>query len=79
MNPQTLADNEDSGNYAADRVSNHAARAAALVDVLASTLVADSKARQSLLETTDIARRIERVSAEVAAMTSRIVPSNRIN
>jgi hypothetical protein len=43
-----------------------------LVDVLAAALVVDSTLRQSLLETRDVLRRIEHVSAEVVAMTGRI-------
>lgn len=43
-----------------------------LVDVLAAALVVDSGQRQALLETRDVLRRIERVSAEVVAMTGRI-------
>ncbi len=50
-----------------------------LVDVLASALVVDSKLRQLLLETTDVGRRIEQVSAEVAAMTARITPGSKTN
>jgi Lon protease-like protein len=48
------------------------ASASALVDVVASTLIADPRLRQELLETTDVARRITRVSAEVAAMAAEL-------
>lgn len=50
-----------------------------LADVLASALVVDPRQRQRLLETTNVSRRIEQVSAEVAAMTSRITPAGRAN
>ena len=43
-----------------------------LVDVLAAALIVDPALRQRLLETRDVMKRIERVSAEVVAMTSRI-------
>ena len=43
-----------------------------LVDVLAAALVVDPALRQRLLETRDVMKRIERVSAEVVAMTGRI-------
>ena len=47
-----------------------------LVDVLAAALVVDPVLRQRLLETRDVMKRIERVSAEVVAMTSRIGSSS---
>jgi hypothetical protein len=50
-----------------------------LVDVLAAALVVDSTQRQSLLETRDVLRRIERVSAEVVAMNGRISSSKTTN
>jgi Lon protease-like protein len=51
-----------------------------LVDVLAAALVVDPGLRQRLLETRDVMKRIERVSAEVVAMTSRIgTSSTQIN
>lgn len=46
--------------------------ASELVDVLAAALVVDPVLRQRLLETRDVMKRIERVSSEVVAMTSRI-------
>jgi Lon protease-like protein len=52
---------------------------AALVDVVASTLIADSRLRQLLLETTDVTRRIARVSTEVAGMTSRLTTPKGFN
>ena len=45
---------------------------AELVDGVAAVLIADPALRQRLLETRDLAKRLERVSAEVVAMTSRL-------
>jgi Lon protease-like protein len=53
--------------------------AAELVDVLTAQLVYDPSLRQRLLETREVIRRIERVSAEVVAMTSRISSSGPVN
>jgi Lon protease-like protein len=51
-----------------------------LVDVLAAALVVDPVLRQRLLEMRDVMKRIERVSAEVVAMTSRIAsPTTQVN
>jgi Lon protease-like protein len=50
-----------------------------LVDVLAAALVVDAPLRQSLLEMRDVLRRIERVSAEVVAMTARISSTHPVN
>jgi ATP-dependent Lon protease len=50
-----------------------------LVDVLAAALVVDPGLRQRLLESRDVLKRIERVSAEVVAMTSRIATSTDVN
>jgi Lon protease-like protein len=52
---------------------------AELVNVVAAALVADPAVRQRLLETTEILARIEAVSTEVAAVTSRVVPDKRVN
>jgi Lon protease-like protein len=52
---------------------------ASLVDVLTAQLVYDPTTRQRLLETREVMRRIERVSAEVVAMTSRIATSGPVN
>ena len=52
---------------------------AALVDVVASTLIADPRVRQQLLETTDVAHRITRVATEVAGMTSRLTTPKGLN
>ncbi len=45
---------------------------AELVDGVAAVLIADPALRQRLLEMRDLAKRLERVSAEVVAMTSRL-------
>ena len=45
---------------------------AELVDGVAAALIADPGLRQRLLETRDLGQRLERVSAEVVAMTSRL-------
>lgn len=50
-----------------------------LADVLAAALIADVRKRQQLLETRDLSKRIERVTAEVVAMTARIGPAGRSN
>jgi Lon protease-like protein len=50
-----------------------------LVDVLAAALVDDPILRQQLLETREVMRRIERVSSEVVAMTSRIAAPGPVN
>jgi len=52
---------------------------AELVDVLTAQLVSDPTLRQRLLETREVERRIERVAAEVVALTSRIAPSGPVN
>lgn len=45
---------------------------AELVDGVASALIVDPALRQQLLETRDVGERLERVAAEVVAMTARI-------
>jgi Lon protease-like protein len=52
---------------------------ASLVDVVASTLIADPVARQRLLETTDVGRRINLVSSEIAEMTARLSSPSTVN
>jgi uncharacterized protein len=51
----------------------------ALVDVIASTLIADPHVRQKLLETPDVGRRIQRVSSEVAALCARLIAPQELN
>ena len=50
-----------------------------LVDVIAAALIVDTALRQRLLENRDVAKRIERVSAEVVAMTARIASGGPVN
>jgi Lon protease-like protein len=50
-----------------------------LVDVLAAALIVDPALRQRLLEMRDVGKRIERVSAEVVAMTARIAAPGQFN
>ena len=45
---------------------------AALADVAAAELIADLGVRQHLLQTRDVARRLERVTAEIVAMMARL-------
>ena len=52
---------------------------AELVDVLTAALVDDPALRQRFLETREVTRRIERVSAEIVAMTSRIASPRPVN
>jgi Lon protease-like protein len=52
---------------------------AALANVIASSLVADAKARQLLLETTDVFQRLERLSSEVVALIDRVGKPGRAN
>jgi ATP-dependent Lon protease len=52
---------------------------AALANVIASSLIADTKARQRLLETTDVFERLERLSTEVVALIERVGKPSRAN
>ncbi|HVU51687.1 MAG TPA: LON peptidase substrate-binding domain-containing protein [Polyangia bacterium] len=52
---------------------------AELVDVLTAQLVFEPATRQRLLETREVMRRIERLSAEVVAMTSRLASPGPVN
>jgi Lon protease-like protein len=52
---------------------------AELVDGVASALIVDPVLRQRLLETRDVAQRLERVSAEVVAMTARLTGPSPAN
>jgi Lon protease-like protein len=52
---------------------------AELVDAVASALIMDPGLRQVLLETRDVGRRIERVTSEIALMTTRIAAPGSIN
>jgi Lon protease-like protein len=74
-----LADALPEGGELLKQVVAAQATPAALVDVVASTLIADAHTRQELLETTDIGRRIARVSTEVAGMTARLTTPSSLN
>jgi Lon protease-like protein len=52
---------------------------AALANVVAASLIADAKARQRLLETTDVFERLERLSSEVVALIDRVGKPGRAN
>jgi len=52
---------------------------AALANVVAASLIADAKARQRLLETTDVFQRLERLSNEVVALIDRVGKPSRAN
>jgi Lon protease-like protein len=52
---------------------------AELVDGVASALIVDPALRQRLLETRDVGQRLERVAAEVVAMTARIAAPGAAN
>jgi Lon protease-like protein len=52
---------------------------AALANVVAASLIADAKARQRLLETTDVFQRLERLSNEVVALIDRVGKPGRAN
>jgi Lon protease-like protein len=52
---------------------------AALADVAAAELIADLGVRQQLLETRDIARRLERITAEIVAMMTRLSAPGVLN
>ena len=74
-----LADALPEGGDLLKQVVAAQSTAAALVDVVASTLIADPRVRQRLLETTDVARRITLVSSEVAGMTARLSSPAALN
>jgi hypothetical protein len=46
---------------------------------MAASLVADAKARQRLLETTDVFQRLEQLSSEVVALIDRVGKPGRAN
>ena len=50
-----------------------------LVDAVASALIVNPVLRQRLLETREVGRRIERVTSEIVAMTSRIGVPGSVN
>ena len=52
---------------------------AALANVAAAELIADVTVRQRLLETQDVAKRLERLTAEIVAMTARLATPGALN
>ena len=74
-----LADALPEGGDLLKQVVAAQATPAALVDVVASTLIADPLVRQRLLEMTDVSRRISLVSSEIAEMTSRLSSPTSLN
>lgn len=52
---------------------------AALANVTAAELIADVGLRQRLLETRDVGKRLERVTAEIVAMTARLTAPGVLN
>ena len=52
---------------------------AALANVIAASLVADTMTRQHLLETTDVFARLEQLSSEVVALIDRVGKPGRAN
>jgi Lon protease-like protein len=52
---------------------------AALANVMAASLIADSRTRQRLLENTDVFQRLEQLSSEVVALIDRVGKPGRSN
>ncbi len=52
---------------------------AALANVAAAELIADPGVRQRLLETRDVGKRLERISAEIVSMTARLAAPGVLN
>ena len=52
---------------------------AALANVAAAELIADLGVRQKLLETRDVVKRLERITAEIVAMTARLAAPGVLN
>jgi Lon protease-like protein len=74
-----LADSIPEGGELLRQVVASQATAAELADVLAAALIVDVPKRQRLLETRDLVRRIERVTAEVVTMTGRLGSTSPAN
>jgi Lon protease-like protein len=67
-----LAENIPEGGELLKQVAAAQETPAELSNVLAASLVADTKARQRLLETTNIAERMEFLTGEIVALTGRL-------
>lgn len=76
---QQLADTLEDGGELLRDVMSVQETPLQLANVLSAALVVDLGARQTLLETSDVVRRIEQVSTEVASMIARILPSADVN
>jgi Lon protease-like protein len=74
-----LADNIPEGGELLRQVVASQATPTELSDVLAAALIVDAHKRQRLLETRNVLRRIEIVTAEVVAMTGRVGPTGPAN
>lgn len=74
-----LAENIPDGGELLRQVVASQATPEELADVLAAALVVEVPRRQRLLETRDLVKRIERVTAEVVAMTTRLGPRSPAN
>jgi Lon protease-like protein len=74
-----LADSIPDGGDLLKHVAAAQESPAALANVIASSLVADAKARQLLLETTDVFQRLERLSSEVVSLIERVGKPSRPN
>lgn len=74
-----LADNIPEGGELLRQVVASQATPTELSDVLAAALIVDPHKRQRLLETRNVLRRIELVTAEVVTMTGRVGPTGPAN
>jgi uncharacterized protein len=74
-----LADSIPEGGELLRQVAAAQDTPAELVDVITAALIDDAGLRQRLLEMRDVDQRIERVSAEVVAMTARITTPGTVN
>jgi Lon protease-like protein len=74
-----LADSIPDGGELLKHVAAAQDSPAALADVMAASLVGDPRARQRLLETTDVFQRLEQLSSEVVALLDRMGRSGRAN
>jgi uncharacterized protein len=74
-----LADAIQDGSEPLREVVGSAQTPTELADIIASELIPGAALRQQLLETLDVGKRIERVAAEVVAMTARLGGPTAIN
>jgi Lon protease-like protein len=74
-----LAESIPDGGELLKHVAAAQASPAALANVMAASLVADTKTRQRLLETTDVSQRLEQLASEVVALTDRVGKPGRAN